>query len=156
IPTWLSGSWHKETQTDYFRYNYLDNTADHTPRVQRAVSDGVWGTQQDSKGNVWQFDPVPYSDIVDGGEDTIVQIIRAVEPLEISDQRFVRRSINTQLRVDRASGKIKSAETGEQITVFTPESDVLLKRQTSSKVFDHTGKALLRGKSLAYETRTGP
>jgi hypothetical protein len=156
IPTWLGGTWHKESQTDYFRYNYLDNTADTTARVQRASSDGVWGIQQDNSGKLWQFDPVPYTDMVDSGDETIVQIIRLVEPLESTGDRFVRRSMSTQLRVDKLTGKIKTVETGEQITVITPESNVLIKRQTSSKVFDHTGKPLLRGKSFAYETRTGP
>jgi hypothetical protein len=156
IPKWLGGTWHKESQTDYFLYNYLNNTTDTTPRIQKAVSNGVWGTQQDEQGNVWHFDPVPYNDIVDSGEETIVQIIRLVEPLEITTDRFVRRSMSTQLRVDKATGKIKRVETGEQITVFTPESPVLIKRQTSSKVFDHDGKPLLRGKSFAFETRIGP
>jgi hypothetical protein len=156
IPTWLAGTWHKETQTDYYRFNYLTNTADSSTRVQKASSDGKWGTQMDSQGNVWQFDPAPYSDVVDAGEETVVQIIRLSEPIESTPTRFVKRSIDTQLRVSKATGRIKSVETGEQITIITPQSDVLIKRETSSKVFDHTGKAILLGKSLAYENKLGP
>jgi hypothetical protein len=156
IPTWLGGTWHKEVQTDYYRYNYLTSSTDTSTHVQKASSDGRWGTLKDPQGNLWQFDPAPYSDIVDAGEETVVQIVRVSEPLESSADRFVKRSIDTQLRVDKVTGKIKSVESGEQITVFTPQSDVLIKRETSSKVFDHTGKAILRGKSFAYENRLGP
>lgn len=156
IPTWLGGTWHKESQTDYYLYNYLNNTTNTTPRVQTARSNGKWGTQRDSNGQLWQFDPAPYSDVVDAGDEKVVQIIRVSEALESSDNRFIKRSIDTQMRVDKATGRIKSVETGEQITTFTPQSDVLIKRDTSSKVFDHSGKAILRSKSFAYENRLGP
>src|SRR5258708_7137942 len=51
IPNWLAGKWHKEEQTDYYRYNYLTNAIDTTTHVQRASSDGTWGTQLDTRGN---------------------------------------------------------------------------------------------------------
>lgn len=156
IPSWLAGRWHKEVQTDYYRFNYLTNDTDTSTRVHKASSDGTWGTQKDNQGNIWQFDPAPYSDVVDAGDETVVQIVRLCEPIESTVDRFVKRSIDTQLRVDKATGKIKSVETGEQITVITPQSDVLIKRETSSKVFDHTGKPLLKGKSFAYENRLAP
>jgi len=155
IPTWLAGLWHKETQTDYYLYNYFTNQTDTTSRQRVARSDGRWGTQQDSQGNIWQYEPVPYQEMIDAGDDMVVQIVRSCEPIQVNDRVFGKRSIDTQLRVDRATGTIKSVETGEEITYLTPESEVLLKRQTSSKVFDKDGKAILLGKSFSYENRLG-
>lgn len=156
IPNWLSGTWHKESQTDYYRYDYATNTTDTTTRVQKAASDGRWGTQVDAQGNFWQFDPAPYSDVIDAGSETVVQIIRICEPLQATSDRFVKRSIDTQLRVDKATGRIKNVETGEQITTITPQTPNLIRRETSSKVFDHTGKPLLRGKTFCFESRVAP
>lgn len=154
IPNWLAGTWHREMQTDYYRFDYASNSADTTTHVQKAISDGTWGTQSDAQGNVWQFDPAPYSEIVDAGSEKVIQIIRIAEPVEMTAERFVKRSVSTQLRVDKATGTIKGVETGEQITTITPQTNNLIRRETSSKVFDHTGKALLRGKSFSLETRT--
>jgi len=153
IPTWLAGLWHKETQTDYFLYNYLTNQTDTSERQRVARSDGRWGTQQDSQGNIWQYEPVPYQEMIDAGDETVVQIVRSCEPIQVNDTVFGKRSIDTQLRVDKATGTIKSVETGEEITYLTPESEVLLKRETSSKVFDKDGKPILLGKSFSYENR---
>lgn len=127
IPSWLAGKWHKETQTDYYRYDYLNKTTDDTRHTREARSDGTWGTQQGLGGHIWQYDAVPYSQTVDGAAETIVQIVRVSESLECSEDRFVKRSIDTQLRVDKETGKIQTVETGEEITIFTPESDTMLK-----------------------------
>jgi hypothetical protein len=153
IPGWLAGLWHKETQTDYYRYSYATNETDNTQHERIARSDGRWGTQKDSQGNIWQYEPVPYEEMIDAGDETVVQIVRSCEPIQVSDKVFGKRSIDTQLRVDKATGKIKSVETGEEITYLTPESTVLLKRETSAKVFDKDGKAILLGKSFSYENR---
>jgi hypothetical protein len=153
IPAWLAGLWHKETQTDYFLYNYLTSQTDKTERERIARSDGRWGTQKDSQENIWQYEPVPYAEMIDAGDETVVQIVRSCEPIEVSDTIFGKRSLDTQLRVDKATGQIKSVETGEEITYMTPESAVLLKRRTSSKVFDKDGKPVLLGKSFSYENR---
>jgi hypothetical protein len=155
IPTWLAGLWHKETQTDYYRYNFLNGETDTTSSQRMARSDGRWGTQQDSQGNIWQYEPVPFEEMIDAGDETVVQIVRTCEPIQVNDKVFGKRSIDTQLRVDKATGTIKSVETGEEITYLTPESEVLLKRQTSSKVFDKDGKPILLGKSFSYESRLG-
>lgn len=156
IPTWLAGKWHKESQTDYYRYDYLSKTTDNARHTREARSDGTWGTQKGLGGRIWQYDAVPYSQTVDSPGETIVQIVRLSESLECSEERFVKRSIDTQLRVDKVTGKIKTVETGEEITIFSPESDTMIKRETSSKVFDHTGKPVMLGLSLSFETKIGP
>jgi hypothetical protein len=156
IPSWLAGKWHKEAQTDYYRYDYLNKTTDDTRYTREARSDGTWGTQQGLAGHIWQYDAVPYCQTVDGANETIYQIVRVSESLECSEERFVKRSIDTQLRVDKSSGRIKTVETGEEITIFTPESDTMLKRKTSSKVFDHMGQPIILGMSLSFETKLGP
>jgi hypothetical protein len=156
IPSWLAGKWHKEMQTDYYRYDYLNKTTDDTRHTRVARSDGTWGTQAGLASHIWQYDAVPYSQTVDGATETIVQIVRVSQSLECSEERFVKRSVDTQLRVDKGSGRIKTVETGEEITIFTPESDTMLKRVTSSKVFDHTGQPIILGMSLSFETKLGP
>jgi hypothetical protein len=77
-------------------------------------------------------------------------------PLESSEKYFVRRSLDTQIRVDKMTGRIKAVESGEQLTTYTPEQDGLVKRESSSKVFDDQGRPLLLGKSFSYETRIAP
>lgn len=156
VPAWLAGTWHKDSQTDFFRYDYRTDKTDTTTRVQEAKSDGIWGTQKDGYDNVWQFDPAPFVTSVDGGEQMVVQLVRVSEPLENSDTAFVRRSIDTQIRVDKATNVIKGVESGEQITTYSLERDGLIKRETSAKVFDREGQPLVLGKSFSYEQRTAP
>lgn len=156
VPQWLVGRWHKDSQTDYYRYDFATQKTDTTTSVQPARSDGVWGTQVDDSGQVWQFDVAPFVTRVDAGEEVVVQVVRSSEPVEDTPTHFVRRSIDTQFRVDKASNVIKSVESGEQLTAYIPESDGLLKRESSSKVFDRYGAPLVLGKSFSYETRIGP
>jgi len=153
IPPWLAGVWHKETQVDYYRYNFLTGTTDTTRRERVARSDGRWGTQQDSTGKIWQFDPVPYSETIDTDDATVIQIVRICDPIEINASTFGKRTMNTQLKVDKRTGRITAAEVGEEITYLTPLSDKMVKRETSSKVFDHNGKAILLGKSESFEEK---
>jgi hypothetical protein len=156
IPAWLAGTWHKDSQTDYYRYTYKTNTTDTTTRTEPAKATGTWGTQQDDKGTIWQFDPAPFTATVDSGDDFVVQMVRTSEPIDVSDRRFVRRSVDTQIRVSKADGVIKSVESGEQITTYRPEGEGLIKRETSAKVFDPQGQPVLLGKSFAYENRISP
>jgi hypothetical protein len=153
IPDWLAGTWHKDSQTDFYRYNYKTNTTDTTTRTEPAKATGTWGTQQDEKGTIWQFDPAPFTATVDSGDDFVVQMVRISEPVDVSDRKFVRRSIDTQIRVSKVNGVIKSVESGEQITTYRPEGENLIKRETSAKVFDPEGQPILLGKSFAYENR---
>lgn len=153
IPNWLAGTWHKDSQTDYYRYNYKTDKTDTTTRTEPAKATGTWGTQQDDKGTIWQFDPAPFTATVDSGDDFVVQMVRSSEPIDVSDRKFVRRSIDTQIRVSKTNGVIKSVESGEQLTTYRPEGDGLIKRETSAKVFDTQGQPILLGKSFAYENR---
>ncbi|CAN5654805.1 hypothetical protein BH10CYA1_BH10CYA1_15360 [soil metagenome] len=153
IPDWLAGTWHKDSQTDYYRYNFKTNATDTTTRTEPAKATGTWGTQRDDKGTIWQFDPAPFTATVDSGDDFVVQMVRTSEPVDVTDKKFVRRSIDTQIRVSKVNGVIKSVESGEQITTYRPEGDALIKRETSAKVFDPEGQPILLGKSFAYENR---
>jgi hypothetical protein len=156
IPDWLAGTWHKESQTDYFRYDYATRVTDTTTRTAPARSDGRWGTQMDEKGAVWQYDPTPFTAKVDSGDEYVVQLVRVSEPVEATDKVFVRRSVDTQIRIEKATNRIKSVESGEQITQYVPEGEQLVKRETSAKVFDDDGRPVLLGKSFAYENRIAP
>jgi hypothetical protein len=154
VPNWLAGTWHKEQQTDYFRYWYKTGQEDIETHNVPARSDGTWGTQRDEKGNIWQYDPAPFTTSVDSGSDIIIQVVRLSEPVECTAKRFVRRSVDTQIRVDKLSNVIKSVESGEQISSYTPEVANLVKRTTSAKVFDQQGQPVLLGKSFSYERKT--
>ncbi|MGH9549639.1 MAG: hypothetical protein ACRD3W_09695 [Terriglobales bacterium] len=156
VPPWLAGRWHKENQTDFYRYDFRTNESDTTTRVQPASSDGVWGTQQDPTGQIWQFDPAPFVTTVDAGNDTVVQIVSLSQPILDTPQSFVRRSIDTQIRVDKTTNLIHTVECGEQITTYLQEESGLIKRETSAKVFDRFGQPLVLGKSFSYEKKIGP
>jgi hypothetical protein len=153
IPKWLAGTWHKESQTNSYQYNYLTRQEDNTQRTVVAKGNGVWGTQTDAQGEIWEFNPAPYVDTVDGGTDTIVQLIRSSEPVEMTSDRFIKNTLDTQLRVDKATGRIKTVQTAEQISTYTIDSPGVLKRETSSKVFGHDGKPLMLAKSVAFENK---
>jgi hypothetical protein len=153
IPSWLAGSWHKDSQTDFYRYNYLTKETDVTTRTEPARSDGAWGTQIDADGNVWQYDATPFQTTVDTGSEYVVQLVRSMEPVESNDTHFVRRSLDTQIRVDRMTNRIKAVESGEQLTTYTPEEAGLIKRESSAKVFDQQGLPTLLGKSFCYEKK---
>ena len=154
VPNWLAGRWHKDTQTDYYRYNYATHQTDVTTRVEEAKSDGIWGTQIDDQGQIWQFDTAPFVTSVDAGDQTVLQIVKTSEPVEVSDSHFVRRTVDTQVRIDKATNTISSVETGEQFSSYLPESEGLIKRESSSKVFDRFGQAVVLGKSFSYEQKT--
>ncbi|HEY9712885.1 MAG TPA: hypothetical protein V6C72_05415 [Chroococcales cyanobacterium] len=153
IPTWLAGTWHKDEQVNYFRYWYRTKQEDISTHAVVAKSDGTWGIQRDDGGNYWQFEPTPFTTIVDGGNEFVVQLVRKTEPLECSERRFVRRSVDTQIHVDKLSNVIKGVESGEQISIYTPEMGNLIRRSTSAKVFDVQGQPVLLGKSYSYERK---
>ncbi|HEY9680445.1 MAG TPA: hypothetical protein V6C86_02535 [Oculatellaceae cyanobacterium] len=153
IPSWLAGTWHKDSQTDFYRYSYVTKQTDITTRTAPARSDGTWGTQRTDDGQVWQYDATPFNSTVDSGSDFVVQLVRVSEPVAESEKVFVRRSLDTQIRVDKMTGRIKAVESGEQLTTYYPEQDGLVKRESSAKVFDANGNPLLLGKSFSYETR---
>ncbi len=153
IPKWLAGTWHKDSQTNSYQYNFQTRQEDSTQRTVIAKGNGIWGTQTDAQGEIWEFNPAPYVDTVDGGADTIVQLIRSSEPLEVSNERFVKNTLDTQLRVDKATGKIKTVQTAEQISTYTIDSPGVLKRETSSKIFGQDGKPLMLARSIAYENK---
>ena len=153
IPPWLAGTWQKESQTDFYRFNYQTGETDTTTRVIPAKSSGTWGTQIDEKGNIWQFDPAPFTATVDSGDNYVVQLVSISDPVEVSDDRLIRRSIDTQIRVQKSDNMITAVEKGEQLTTYLPQSDGLLKRESSAKVFDKSGKPVLLGRSFSYETR---
>ncbi|MGE5872374.1 hypothetical protein ACQJ0S_27180, partial [Klebsiella pneumoniae] len=71
-----------------------------------------------------------------------------MEPVESNDVHFVRKSLDTQIRVDRMTNRIKAVESGEQLTTYTPEEAGLIKRESSAKVFDQQGLPTLLGKSF--------
>ena len=154
VPSWLAGRWHKDTQTDYYRFNYATRQTDVTTRVEEAKSDGIWGTQIDDQGQIWQFDTAPFMTSVDAGAQTVLQIVKTSEPVELSDTHFVRRTVDTQVRIDKETNTISSVETGEQFSSYIPESDGLIKRESSSKVFDRFGQPVVLGKSFSYEQKT--
>jgi hypothetical protein len=156
IPDWLAGTWHKETQTDFYRFDYATRQTDVTTRVQEARSNGVWGTQKDDQGQIWQFDPGPYVTMVDAGAQTVVEYVKSNQPVECSDQQFVSRSFDTQIRIDKATNEIRSVQSGEHINTYIPEGDGLIKRETSAKVFNRYGMPILLGKSFSYEQQIGP
>jgi len=153
IPKWLAGTWHKDSQTNSYQYNYVTGQEDNTAHTVMAKGNGVWGTQTDALGEIWEFNPAPYVDTVDGDSDTIIQLIRSSEPLEVSADRFVKNTLDTQLRVDKTTRRIKTVQTAEQISTYTIDSPGVLKRETSSKVFDHTGKPLMLARSIAFESK---
>lgn len=153
IPKWLAGTWRKESQTNAYLYNYLTRQEDSTPRTVVAKGNGIWGTQTDAQGEIWEFNPAPYVDTVDGGTDTIVQLIRSSEPVEVTADRFVKNTLDTQLRVDKTTRRIKTVQTAEQISTYTMDSSGVLKRETSSKIFGHDGKPLMLARSIAYENK---
>lgn len=153
IPKWLAGTWHKDSQTNSYQFNYLTRQEDNTPRTVIAKGNGIWGTQTDAQGEIWEFNPAPYVDTVDGGTDTIVQLVRSNEPIEATSDRFVKNTVDTQLRVDKATGRIKTVQTAEQISTYTIDSPGVLKRETSSKVFGHDGKPIMLARSVAYENK---
>ncbi|HIA55709.1 MAG TPA: hypothetical protein EYN91_27100 [Candidatus Melainabacteria bacterium] len=153
IPKWLAGTWHKDSQTNAYQYNYVTRQEDSTPRTVIAKGNGIWGTQTDAQGEIWEFNPAPYVDTVDGGADTIVQLIRSSEPVEATTDKFVKNTVDTQLRVDKATGRIKTVQTAEQISTYTIDSPGVLKRETSSKVFGHDGKPIMLARSVAYENK---
>jgi hypothetical protein len=157
IPKWLGGNWHKESQTNFYRYNYVTKQTDISVRTEPARADGAWGTQIDEQGNIWQFDATPFQTTVDSGSDYVVELVRSSEPVETGDTHiFLRRSIDTQIRVDKMTSRITSVESGEQLTTYLPEQDGLIKRESSAKVFDKDGQPMLLGKSFCYETRISP
>ncbi len=157
IPKWLGGTWHKESQTNFYRYNYVTKQTDIAVRTEPARADGAWGTQVDQDGNIWQFDATPFQTTVDSGTEYVVELVRSSEPVETGDTHiFLRRSVDTQIRIDKMTNRINSVESGEQLTTYIPEQDGLVKRDSSAKVFDKDGQPMLLGKSFCYETRISP
>lgn len=155
IPPWMAAHiWHSETRTEYYWQDLTTGKVKDQPYTLTARADQSQGWQTDARGDIWQYSAVPFVTKTDGDYDFTVHFVTLMEPVEITENRFVKRSRAVQIEVGKRDNVIRKVEQDEQIHIFTPISDGVLRCEDSSKVFDMDGNAIRLEKAYEVQVRT--
>lgn len=157
IPPWMAAHiWHSETRTEYYWEDLVTGQVRQRPYTITARADQSQGWQTDARGDIWQYSAVPFVTRTEGDDDYTVHFVTLMEPVEVTDSRFIKRSRATQIEVAKKDNVIRKVEQDEQIHIFTPISDGVLRCEDSSKVFDMDGNPIRLEKAYEVQVRTQP
>lgn len=154
IPPWMAAHiWHSETRTEFYWEDLKTGQIKERLYTITARADQSQGWQTDAKGDVWQYSAVPFVTRTEGDDDYTIHFVTVMEPVELSENRFVKRSRATQIEVGKRDNIIRKVEQDEQIHVFSPISDGVLRCEDSSKVFDIDGNPIRLEKAYEIQVR---
>lgn len=157
IPAWMAARrWHSEKRTEYYWEDLRTGKVRRDPITLTVRADQAQGWQTDSAGNIWQYSAVPFVSKTENDDEFTAHLISVMEPVEVADGRFVKRSRSVQIDVGKSDNLIRKVEQDEQIHVFTPMQDGLIRCDDSSKVFDMDGNPLRIEKAFEVQTRVTP
>jgi len=156
IPNWLGGRWKIERLTAYYRYAYKSGVRALTTDTFTNRTTGDNGWQKDSTGQVWNFQHVPFTTKVYGDDDYMVAVVKDWEPLEVTSQKAVIRTVELRINANKQSNVITSIQQGETVHTYFPVGTNLLKEISSIKIFDETGQPLILQEGVAFLQRISP
>lgn len=157
IPSWMAARiWHSEKRTEYYWEDLRTGQVKDQPYTLTARADQSQGWQTDARGDIWQYSAVPFITRTEGDDDFTIHYVTVMEPVETTGNRFVKRSRAVQMEVGKGDNIIRKIEQDEQLHVFIPMSDGVLRCEDSSKVFDMNGRPIRLEKAYEVQVRTQP
>lgn len=157
IPKWMAAHiWYSEKRTEYYWEDLRTGKIKQEPFTWAARAQQSQGWQTDAKGDIWQYSAVPFITRTDGDDDFTIHLVSSMEPVETTPDRFVKRSRAVQIDVGKKDNIIRKVEQDEQIHIFAPIKDGVLRCDDSSKVFDMDGNPIRVEKAFEVQVRSEP
>lgn len=157
IPKWMAAHiWCSEKRTEYYWEDLRTGKIKDAPFTFLARAQQSQGWQTDAKGDIWQYSAVPFITRTDGVDEFTIHLVSSMEPVETTSDRFVKRSRAVQIDVGMNDNVIRKVEQDEQIHIFAPIKDGVLRCDDSSKVFDMDGNPIRIEKAFEVQVRSQP
>lgn len=111
IPSWRAGMFHRDTQTNHTLFGdvTINSSVDH-----------IYGMQVDKRGVIWHHESCPKITKVDLDDYTEYKIIDRYEPVAVTNSEFTVKTMETDIDVDRKTGKIKQCSRQEGFYQYRP------------------------------------
>ena len=154
VPSWLAGTWPRQTVVRYYRLDYKTGAEDKTPVTHPDVTVSDFGYLPDSKGDIW--DSVLRMDTVhsDFGPALGYSHISSNKIVNTLDNQVMMETKGTLTVVNKRTNKIMSTHQVEAIRTFTLVHDGAIVEDSSQKDFDEDGHPLFLEKMRSASTRS--
>jgi hypothetical protein len=153
IPSWLAGEWLQEQETVTFTYDCNSHEQSNEPKTIMARETAQFGVQTDRQGGIWHC-RIAAGGVADCGSYYSVALLSSQEPVEVSEDKVVIRSVFTEIRVAKETNVIILALQAESFSTYHPVRDGVLKTSTSVKFFEEDGSPKNEQRNVALDERT--
>ncbi len=148
IPEWRAGKFHRETQTNHSIFGdvTIKSSVDH-----------VYGMQLDKRGGIWHHESWPKVTKVELEDYTEYKIVNSYQPVSVTNGEFVVKTLETDIDVDRKTGKIKQATRQQGYYQYRPCSPDVACAECETLGFSKFGRVNTeKERSSLEETRVEP
>jgi hypothetical protein len=157
VPPWLAGKWNSDEQTRTFSQDFMKGTTDTKPLVtQTSVNSVTRGSQRDRLGGIWDCLVLPRISEVVTEKWIGKSLINEESVIFDSDAKVIVRYVITKANVEKATNTIRSVDQVEQFNTYSPGGPDRIRIETSSKVFDHSGKPTELTRGWMFARRVSP
>ncbi|MBX9669529.1 MAG: hypothetical protein K2X93_18040 [Candidatus Obscuribacterales bacterium] len=150
IPSWLAGTWKRNTETTVFTHDYASGYSNRQTRTFMSEQTADFGVQKDKKGVIWNCN-LANRGVSDRGSYRSVAIVKSKEPLKSSEGEVIFREVFTVVHVVKESNLIVDSFLIESLTRHRPLMDGSLKTEMSVKVYNPSGTPRQVQENVAHE-----
>lgn len=155
IPNWLAGQWQRRMETRVFSQDIASGYSDSTQNTFMSEQVADFGVQKDKQGQIWNCNLKPQA-ISDHGSYRSIALMRAKEPIRVTDREIIFREIYTVLDVQKQSNLITDSYMMEALTRHRPIGDNQIETHMSFEVYNAGGKPRSLQENTATDRRIGP
>jgi hypothetical protein len=155
IPDWLAGQWQRRMETRVFSQDCASGYTDRSQNTFMSEQVAAFGVQRDKQGHIWNCNLKPQA-ISDHGSYQSIALMRAKEPIRVTDTEIIFREIYTVLDVQKQSKLITDSYMMEALTRHRPLSDNQIETQMSFEVYNAGGRPRSIQENTATDRRIGP
>lgn len=154
IPPWMAGIWAKQGDYETFVMNLKTGAQTQGQTFVPNVVSLTFGHQLDASGTVWHANVLPFR--ADGHRGKLD------DHRFVSSERCLRSdssSVSLQVRsfvvtVDSHSQKVKQSKQQEEVIGIAPLDARTIRTQSSTRIYDASGKPMFQTRSYTNRTRT--
>lgn len=148
IPAWRAGRFHRDTQTNHSIFGdvTINSSVDH-----------VYGMQVDKRGGIWHHESWPKVTKIELDDYTEYKIIHRYEPIVVTKKEFVIKTFETDIDVDKKTGKIRMVSKQEGYIRYRPCAQDVACANCTTLGFSQYGRInTTLERSTLEEVRTDP
>lgn len=155
IPDWLAGQWERRMETRVYSQDIASGYVDRSQNTFMSEQVAAFGLQKDKQGHIWNCNLKPQA-VSDHGSYQSIALMRAKEPIRVTENEIIFREIYTVLDVQKQSKLITDSYMMEAITRHRPISDNQIETQMSFEVYNAGGIPRSIQENTATDRRIGP